>query len=144
MRHQCVTYGNGGGSWKKKIFVYLLFVLVNSSLLIHFMCCSCFFMINNSSKDLVWKLTTCPSVFHGRDIAIIDLSLTLEFSHCHLSSFITERYASGAPNDGFLQNKMQKLFRPSRVLIDLYKCIQIQTRNLLNQRLFLPPLYCHR
>ena len=137
MRHQCVTYGNGGGSWKNKIFVYLLFVLVNSSLLIYFMCCSCFFMINNSSEDLVWKLTSCPSAFHGRDMAIIaSLSLTLEFSHCHLSSFITERYASGAPNDGFLQNKMKKLFRPSRVLIDLYKCIQIQTRNLLNQRPF--------
>ena len=145
MRHQCVTYGNGGGSWKNKIFVYLLFFLVNSSLLIYFMCCSCFFMINNSSDDLVWKLTTCPSVFHGRDMAIIaSLSLTLEFSHCHLSSFITERYASGAPNDGFLQNTMKKLFRPSRVLLDLYKCIQIPTRNLLNQRPFLPPPYCHR
>ena len=130
------------GHEKNKIFVYLLFVLVNSSLLIYSMCCSYFFMINNSSEDMVWKLTTCPSVFHVRDMAIIaSLSLTLEFSHCHLSSFITERYASGAPNDGFLQNTMKKLFRPSRVLLDL---CQIQTRNLLNQRPFLPPPYCHR
>ena len=58
-------------------------------------------------------------------VIIASLSLTLEFSHCHLSSLITERYASGAPNDGFLKYTMKKLFRPSRVLIDLYKCIQI-------------------
>ena len=126
------------GHERNKIFFYLLFVLVNSSLLIYFMCCSCFFKINNSIEDLVWKLTTCPSVFLGRDMAIIaSLSLTLEFSHCHLSSFITERYASWAANDGFLQNTMKKPFRPSRLLLDLYECIQIQTRNLLNP-------YCHR
>ena len=59
------------GHEKNKIFVYFLFVLVNSSLMIYVMCCSFFFMINNSSKDLNWKLTTCSSVFHGRDMAII-------------------------------------------------------------------------
>ena len=33
------------------------------------------------------------------------------------------RAVSGAPNDGFLLNASKTLFKLSRVLLDLYKCI---------------------
>ena len=38
----------------------------------------------------------------------------------------------------------EKTFQAIQSTLDLCKCIQIQTRNLLNQRPFLPPPYCHR
>ena len=99
-----------GHEKKKYSFVFSLFEKI-FSLLIYVLWCSCFRIINISREDLVWKLTSCSSVLLDRDVAIIaSLWLKLDSLICRLSSFITERYTSGASNNGFLQNTIKTRF----------------------------------
>ena len=49
----------------------------------------------------------------------------MEFRTVAGLKLLVEEIKSGAPNDGFLLNTLTTLFRLSRVLLDISKCIRL-------------------